>query len=73
MRFCNVAIEIGKPSAEDAEHKGQRYAKVLWARVMNFKPVTLWDTTGNWAGMPEAIERAVYGERNHPSEGKGNA
>lgn len=35
--------------------------KVLWARNGRQFPTTLWDETGSWEGMPERIEKAVYG------------
>lgn len=37
----------------------RRGVKVVWAR-RGRSGMTLWDDTGNWAGMPEKIEAAVY-------------
>ena len=40
--------------------KGGRYGdEVTWAR-RGRSGMTLWDNTGNWVGMPAAIEAAVY-------------
>ena len=38
---------------------GRRGVKVAWAR-RGRSGALLWDTSGRWAGMPEAIEKAVY-------------
>lgn len=45
--------------------------KVLWARNGRQFPAipVLWDETGSWEGMPEAIEKAVYGN-GKPAEAK---
>lgn len=39
---------------------GRRGVVVEWAR-RGRSGLTLWDDSGSWEGMPEAIERAVYG------------
>lgn len=41
------------------EDNGRRGIHVDWAR-RGRSGVTVWDTSGNWEGIPEAIERAVY-------------
>lgn len=42
-----------------ADKSGRRGVVVEWAR-RGRAGATLWDDTGTWDGMPEAIERAVY-------------
>lgn len=51
-RSINMQLEIVKPN-------GKRGVKVVWAR-RGRGGVTLWDDAGNWRGMPERIEQAVY-------------
>jgi len=41
------------------EEHGRRGVHVDWAR-RGRSGVTVWDASGTWAGMPEAIEKAVY-------------
>lgn len=41
------------------EEGGRRGVHVDWAR-RGRSGVTVWDSSGTWAGMPEAIEKAVY-------------
>lgn len=41
------------------EEDGRRGVHVDWAR-RGRSDLTLWDGSGNWEGMPEAIEKAVY-------------
>lgn len=52
-RSINLQLEI----VQEQERRG---VKVLWAR-QGRQGMTLWDGSGRWAGMPEAIEEAVYG------------
>ena len=52
-RSINLQLEI-------IQEKGRRGVKVLWAR-QGRQGMTLWDESGRWAGMPEALEEAVYG------------
>jgi hypothetical protein len=52
VRSINLQLEIVQ--------EGDRYGiKVKWTRCGR-SGMTLWDHTGKWAGMPEAIEKAVY-------------
>jgi len=51
-RSINMQLEI-------TQADGKRGVKVVWAR-RGRSGVTLWDETGNWRGMPERIEQAVY-------------
>ena len=52
-RSINLGLELTEGQG------GQRGVKVTWAR-RGRAGLTLWDDTGTWEGMPEAIERAVY-------------
>lgn len=52
-RSINLQLRI----TEDAA--GRRGVTVEWAR-RGRSGMTLWDDSGSWLGMPEAIERAVY-------------
>ena len=52
-RSINLGLELTEGKG------GQRGVKVTWAR-RGRAGLTLWDDTGTWEGMPEAIERAVY-------------
>jgi len=51
-RSINVQLEI-------VQSNGKRGIKVVWAR-RGHSGMTLWDETGNWRGMPEKIEHAIY-------------
>jgi hypothetical protein len=51
-RSINLQLEI----IQDGDRRG---AKVIWAR-RGRSGMVLWDDTGCWRGMPEAIEAAVY-------------
>lgn len=51
------SINLGLELVEGKD--GQRGVKVKWAR-RGRSGMTLWDASGSWEGMPEAIERAVY-------------
>lgn len=51
------SINLGLELAEGKD--GRRGVKVTWAR-RGRSGMTLWDESGSWLGMPEAIERAVY-------------
>lgn len=51
-RSLNLQLEV----LQDGDRRG---VKVVWARRGRSGAV-LWDDTGNWAGMPERIEAAVY-------------
>lgn len=42
------------------EQQGKRGIVIDWARSGR-SGLMLWDDTGNWQGMPEKIEKAVYG------------
>jgi len=42
------------------EQQGKRCIVIDWARSGR-SGLTLWDESGNWQGMPEKIEKAVYG------------
>ncbi len=53
-RSINMQIEV----LQDAK-SGQRGIKVAWAR-RGRSNLTLWDMAGDWRGMPEQIEAAVY-------------
>ncbi len=52
-RSINLQLEV-------IQHGEKRGIKVVWARSGR-SGMKLWDDTGTWAGMPEAIEEAVYG------------
>lgn len=52
LRSLNLQLEIVQDGA-------QHGVKVTWAR-RGRSGMTLWDTSGHWAGMPEAIEKMVY-------------
>lgn len=52
-RSINLQLEIVTDQA------GRRGVKVAWAR-RGRDGMVLWDDTGTWAGMPEALESAVY-------------
>ncbi len=52
LRCINVQLEL-------IETDNKRGVKILWARQGKFG-MTLYDDTGNWQGMPEKIESAVY-------------
>lgn len=45
---------------ELVEEGSRRSVKVVWAR-RDRSGLTLWDDTGTWTGMPERVEREVYG------------
>lgn len=51
-RSINLQIQI-------VQEGGRRGLKVVWAR-RGRSGMTLWDKSGCWAGMPEAVEQAVY-------------
>ncbi|MBM3129773.1 MAG: ATP-binding protein [Chloroflexi bacterium] len=51
-RSINLQLEI-------TQANGKRGVKVIWAR-RGRSGGTLWDDTGDWRGMPEKIEAAVY-------------
>lgn len=51
-RSLNVLLRV-------VEEDGRRGVHVDWAR-RGRSGMTLWDDTGTWAGMPEALERAIY-------------
>lgn len=55
MRSLNVKLEV----VEDGQRRG---IKVVWARRGRAYPDVpiLWDTSGQWAGMPERLEVAMY-------------
>jgi hypothetical protein len=53
VRSLNLQLEI----VQDGDRRG---IKVAWARCGRSGGI-LWDDTRRWAGMPEAIEKAVYG------------
>lgn len=53
VRSINLQLEIVQ------EEGSRRGIKVSWAR-RGRSGMTLWDNTGKWVGMPEAIEKAVY-------------
>lgn len=53
IRSLNLQLEI-------VQEAGRRGVRVVWAR-QGRQGMTLWDEAGRWAGMPEAIEQAVYG------------
>jgi hypothetical protein len=48
------------PQLELVEEGSRRGVKVVWAR-RGRSGLTLWDGTGTWTGMPERVEREVYG------------
>jgi hypothetical protein len=52
-RSLNVQLEI----VQDGDRRG---VKVLWAR-RGRSGGTLWDDSGRWAGIPEALEEEIYG------------
>ena len=52
-RSINLQLEI----VQEGERRG---IKVAWAR-RGRSGITLWDDLGNWVGMPDHIEEAVYG------------
>lgn len=52
-RSLNMQLRL----VQDGDKRGVR---VEWAR-RGRSDLTLWDETGNWRGMPEQIEKAVYG------------
>lgn len=52
LRSINLQLEV----VQDGARRG---VKVTWAR-RGRAGMTLWDESGRWAGMPEAIEKAVY-------------
>lgn len=54
LRSLNLMLEV----CEDGD--GRRGVKVTWAR-RGRSGMILWDTSGRWAGVPEAVEKAVYG------------
>ena len=51
-RSLNLELHV----VEDEDRRG---IKVVWAR-RGRSGITLWDETGQWTGMPERIEAAVY-------------
>lgn len=51
-RSLNMMLRI-------VRENGRRGVHVDWAR-RGRSGVTVWDASGNWQGVPEAIERAVY-------------
>jgi len=51
-RSLNLQLEI----VQDGDRRG---VKIAWARRGRSGAI-LWDESGSWRGMPEAIERAVY-------------
>jgi len=54
-RSLNVKLEV----VEDGQRRG---IKVVWARRGRAYPDVpiLWDSSGQWAGMPERLEAAMY-------------
>lgn len=52
LRSINLQLEL----VQEGDKRG---VKVAWARRGRSGAV-LWDTSGRWSGMPEAIEKAVY-------------
>ena len=52
LRSINLQLEL----VQDGDRHG---VKVAWAR-RGRSGMTLWDGSGRWAGMPEAIEAACY-------------
>jgi hypothetical protein len=52
-RSINLQLELV------TDQDGRRGVKVVWAR-RGRSGLTLWDDTGSWVGMPDAIETAVY-------------
>ncbi len=52
VRSINLQLEI-------VQEGSRRGVKVTWARRGRSGGI-LWDESGRWAGMPEAIEKAVY-------------
>ncbi len=52
LRSINLQLEV----VQDGARRG---VKVTWAR-RGRSGMTLWDASGSWVGMPEAIEKAVY-------------
>lgn len=55
LRSLNLTLEIVEAEGDD----GPRGVKVTWARNGR-AGLVLWDKTTHWAGMPEALEAAVY-------------
>ena len=55
-RSLNMILSIVEPDQYDIHRRGVR---VDWAR-RGRSGLTLWDSTGRWANMPERIEAAVY-------------
>ncbi len=53
VRSINMQVQLLK-------ERGRYGAQVTWARYGRSGAV-LWDEKGNWEGMPERIEQAVYG------------
>lgn len=53
VRSINMQLNL----VQDGDRRG---VKVVWAR-RGRSGLTLWDDTVTWAGMPERIEREVYG------------
>lgn len=53
MRSINLQLQV-------VEENGKRGIKVIWAR-RGRDQIVLWDETGKWSGMPERIEKEVYG------------
>lgn len=56
-RSLNMQLRV---DVENREPSGRRGITIEWARRGRY-PLTLWDETGAWLGMPERIEEAVYG------------
>lgn len=51
------SLNMGLRMVQEGQRRG---VMVEWAR-RGRSGMTLWDDTGNWQGMPEKIEQAVYG------------
>lgn len=62
-RSLNMQLRVdieNRAGPEPGTASGRRGITVEWARRGRY-PLTLWDDTGAWLGMPERIEEAVYG------------
>ena len=70
IRSINMQLEVVQERKPPASHNGSKDAgdtngiprrgiKIVWAR-RGRSGDTIWDERGNWTGMPELIEAAVY-------------
>lgn len=56
IRSINLQLEVVVEGRNGSTRRG---IKVVWAR-RGRSGITIWDEAGNWKGMPELIEAAVY-------------